>query len=208
MAKKQKLKTPQEQLDEQVKDLAHEIDWWNTYLNGGGSDPFYTDGYNMNSIRRRIIWKKEKIEKLCAENSLERPKILDEAVPPEADSNFMANKEELLSKAITTLKEAKEDENYLYLKGIEKDILSNHVEIAKSTNLTNVLGYVFWLEKSIFKRDYVSMRGDVGLLSNGRPYMFEAFQTCAKRVREELEKYESTKVNGFTVQSNGQFSLL
>ena len=39
-----------------IAELESDFQRWDFYMNGGGSDPFYSDGYNMNSIRNRILY--------------------------------------------------------------------------------------------------------------------------------------------------------
>lgn len=62
-------------------------------MNGGGSDPFYTDGYNMNSIRRRIEWQRKAILDSYANGNI--PDICKRDIPPEMPEDFMTRANEI-----------------------------------------------------------------------------------------------------------------
>lgn len=198
----QKKKTPEEQLQTLCASLKEDHIRWQKLYAEGGQDPCYTDGVNLNLIRNHILHFHEVAEKICRENRLERPTVLDEPVPPEVDVDYMAQKGKILAQAEKALAEAKACDAYLYLQSIKEEVL-RHKELAEKTRISSVLSYVSGLECAIAEGDYVSMR------RRGRPEfgMMEALEHCMEKVKEGLAEYEKSKVNGFEVNANGQFSL-
>lgn len=198
----QKKKTPEEQLQTLCASLKEDHIRWQKLYAEGGQDPCYTDGVNLTLIRNNILHFKEMIEKICRENGLERPSVLNEPVPPEVDVDYMAQKDKIRPQAEKTLAEAKACNAYLYLQSVKEEVL-RHKELAEKTRISSILSYVSGLECAIAEGDYVSIR------RRGRPEfgMMDALEHCAEKVKEGLAEYEKSKVNGFTVNANGQFSL-
>lgn len=205
MAKKKSTKpTPEKQLENYLKSLADDFARWEMYYNKGGSDPNYTDGENMMLIRNHIIYDKRKAEELCTQFGIERPEILDKPLPPEVDRQYMAQKNEILAQAQEVLQNAENNEDYLYLQSVKDYLFSKHKKIAENVNLLNVLNSVKWLKDAIARRDYLAMRcKSKGILS----FEMEVFKNCAEKVKAELEKLETQKVNGFSITENNQLSL-
>ena len=142
------------------------------------------------------------IEKVCRENSLKQPPVINIPTPPKVDVDYMANKDEIRVQAEKTLAEAKASDAYLYLQSVKDEVL-RHKELAEKSHISTILSYVTGLERAIAEGDYVSMR------RRGRPGfgMIESLERCMEEVKEGLAEYEKSKVNGFEVNANGQFSL-
>ena len=198
----QKQKTPEEVLQTLCDSLEEAHMRWQKLYAEGGQDPCYTDGVNLTLIRNHILHFREVAEKICRENRLERPSVLDEPVPPEVDVDYIAQKGKILAQAEKALAETKACNAYLYLQSVKDEVL-RHKELAEKTRISSVLSYVSGLECAIAEGDYVSMR------RRGRPEfgMMDALEHCAEKVKEGLAEYEKSKVNGFEVNANGQFSL-
>lgn len=198
----QKQKTPEEVLQTLCDSLEEAHMRWQELYTKGGSDPFYTDGENLSIIRNHILYDQERAEKICLENGLERPSMLNKPIPPKVDVDYMANKDEIRVQAEKTLTEAKASDAYLYLQSVEEEVL-RHKKLAEKSHISTILSYVSGLERAITEDDYVSMR------RRGRPGfgMMEALERCMEEVKEGLAEYEKSKVNGFEVNANGQFSL-
>ena len=86
-----KKKTPEGKIRDLCADIIREIDHWE-YLNvHGGSDPFWTDGMNMNLTRNHIISDKRQIAEICIENNLPLPEEMYIPLPPVVSDYYMAN---------------------------------------------------------------------------------------------------------------------
>lgn len=198
----QKQKTHEEVLQTLCDSLEEAHMRWQELYTKGGSDPFYTDGANLSIIRNHILYDQERAERICLENGLERPSMLNKPIPPKVDVDYMAQKGKIRTQAEKTLAEAKACNAYLYLQSVKEEVL-RHKELAEKTRISSILSYVSGLECAIAEGDYVSMR------RRGRPEfgMMEALERCMEKVKEGLAEYEKNKVNGFEVNANGQFSL-
>ena len=86
-----KKKTPEQELAEHRKEIVERIERWKHLSDYGGSDPFWTDGANMELVRNHIIYYKRKISELCEENGLPLPEEYYLPLPPAVDRNYMAN---------------------------------------------------------------------------------------------------------------------
>ena len=84
-------KTPQEQLETMLNELAREHRHWEAIRDCGCNDPFWADGTNMNLTRNHIIHDRNRIKELCDENGLTLPAEWYLPIPPEVDNDYMAN---------------------------------------------------------------------------------------------------------------------
>ena len=86
MAKKKK--TAAEELKELVEDCAERYTRWHTLRTEGGSDPFWSDGVNLNLLRNHIKYAKHQINEHCAKHGLVIPAIYYRPMPPEMPNDF------------------------------------------------------------------------------------------------------------------------
>ena len=86
-----KKKTPDQLIKELSTDIIKEINSWVEKNENGCSDPFWTDGVNMNLNRNHIIYAKRQIEQICQEYGIPLPDEYYLATPPEVDPYYMAN---------------------------------------------------------------------------------------------------------------------
>lgn len=122
-------------------------------MNGGGSDPFYSDGYNMNSIRRRIEWKRQAVLDSISDGNI--PEICKWDIPPEVPDDYMARADEIRMNAANTLKVYRADEQYMWCKAHASEL--NPKELKRSC-IESILGYVTGLERAIAEDDLITMR--------------------------------------------------
>lgn len=162
--------------------LRERYERWNTLNTEGGTDPFYSDGGNMNLVRNHIIYYKKMIEENMKESDY--PKEYYDETPPVMDLNYIARKSEIVLRAPDVLKIYEADENYLWLKDITDKLTK---EQKKESNIENVLGYREGLKRAIETGDVLGMRRHVnGLYSNNAQYYLDSFKDCRKRIETML----------------------
>lgn len=122
-------------------------------MQGGGSDPFYPDGVNMNLIRSHIIYYKRRIEENIADGNF--PEIYYKETPPEVDNGYIACADEIRQNAAETLKVYKADEKYLWCAEQFSKLTGKEI---KRSCIANILGYVSGLEQAIAADDLITMR--------------------------------------------------
>ncbi|HIZ80693.1 MAG TPA: hypothetical protein H9722_01190 [Candidatus Mediterraneibacter pullistercoris] len=86
-----KKKTPEQTIEILAQDIVREVGAWEYKNENGCSDPFWTDGMNMNLNRNHIIYDKRQIEKVCRDNGLPLPEEYYTPTPPEVSNYYMAN---------------------------------------------------------------------------------------------------------------------
>ncbi len=183
MAKKSKLKTPQEQMQEAVAELVERHNRWQNLYENGGSDPSWSDGVNLNLVRNHIHFTKRKIEKLVEEHKeLSFPAEYEKIeIPQEVSNDYMANPEKIIREAKETLSAMEEDENYKYLLSVKDDLTDKEKE---KIHFSTVISYGKWLKDAIEKNDLVYMRL---YRKNNREMRLNSFKECVERVKNCLE---------------------
>ena len=78
-------------IQENIKWLESDFQMYSDILNGCGRDPLYSDGYNLNSIARRIKLRIEHLEKVI--NPQDYPAVLLNEIPYEVPGNYMVRAE-------------------------------------------------------------------------------------------------------------------
>lgn len=86
MAKKKK--PAAEELQELVTDCAERYARWTKLRTNGGSDPYWSDGCNLNLVRNHIKYAKNRIKEHCAKHNLVIPAIYYRQLPPEMANDF------------------------------------------------------------------------------------------------------------------------
>lgn len=86
-----KEETPEKIVKSYCQHIREEISHWKNINQNGCSDPFWSDGCNMNLTRNHIIYYQRQLREICTENRLPLPDEYYLAVPPEVDMNYMAN---------------------------------------------------------------------------------------------------------------------
>ena len=93
---------------------------------------------------------------MLEESSLDNlPEIYYKETPPQIDQNFIARKEEIRVNARKTLQALEENEGYLYLLSLAREL---DQEDCNKISLYVVIGYVQKLKRAIDDDDYITMR--------------------------------------------------
>lgn len=86
-----KKKTPEQELKALCKNIRQEIDHWEDLNRNGCSDPFWSDGCNMNLTRNHIIYAKRQIAEICEDHGISIPDEMYLPTPPQVDDYYMAS---------------------------------------------------------------------------------------------------------------------
>lgn len=170
--------TPQEKLSELINQLQESFSRWEYLYNNGGSDPFWSDGVNLNLVRNHILYYKSQILELCEENPFFIPEEYDHPTPEIVPDDYMAKSEEIRKNA--------EQASLLYE---ETDVFTKLADILKKKDkkdkpdqsLLNIIGYKRACEQAIQENDLVAMR-------RFYPERVEKDIEAAKKYLEELKE--------------------
>ena len=156
--------------------LRESFEHWQYLYEHGGSDPFYTDGTNLNLVRNHIFYYRQMIDETMAE--AERPEIYFREPPPEVPNDYMARADEIRKNAKRSLAVYKADPHYRYIRNNMYSLMKKDLE---KSSAVYVAGYVSGLEKAIAEDDLVTMRRH----EDPKRYL-ESFPRCADKVQELL----------------------
>ena len=154
-------------------ELEKEYARWDEVFTRGGSDPFWTDGVNLELTRNHILHYKEQLAK--QDNSLfGLPDIYYRETPPEVDPNYMARPDEIRENARKAMKIIDADEN---LKFVWEQ--APHLSEAqyKQFCIAAVINYAENLRRAIAEDDLIIMRR----YENPERYL-ESFEAAAQRI--------------------------
>jgi hypothetical protein len=155
-------------------ELQEAYDRWEYIYTRGGSDPFHTDGVNLNLVRNHISYYREKIEETMPPENY--PAAYFKELPPETDRNYMARSDEIRAAARASLAKYKADKNYKYLL-LHRDDFTQKTR--DTLRIDAVIGYVTSLEQYIEKDSLVDMRRH----ENGERYL-NSFEECVLRMQK------------------------
>lgn len=79
-------------------ELEKSFQLWDKLYTKGGSDPFWSDGSNLNLVRGHIIGYKEQLAER-GDSLLGQPDIYYRETPPEVDKDYMARHDEIRENA-------------------------------------------------------------------------------------------------------------
>lgn len=112
-----------ESLRDLTLNLKRSFERWEYLNEHGGSDPFWSDGVNMNLVRNHILYYKNKIEEYIrtqeSEPSLfgsEYPDIYYKETPNLVSKDYMAKADEIRQRAREQLGLYEQDENFCYVR--------------------------------------------------------------------------------------------
>ena len=155
-------------------ELEKEYARWDEVFTKGGSDPFWSDGVNLELTRNHILYYKEQLAK--QENSLfGLPDIYYRETPPEVDSDYMARSDEIRENARKAMEIIVADEN---LKFVREQAPSLSEAQYKQFCIAAVINYAENLRRTIAEDDLVIMRR----YENPERYL-ESFESAAERIR-------------------------
>lgn len=150
---KNSMKTPDQkkrskQLGKEIRDSRKRYEDLRVH---GGSDPFWSDGVNMNLCRKHVIYLRNRVE-----TDLDPEYYPDEyglEIPEEVDNNYMADPDGIRSRTKAALEVLKENQDFQYL----RNKLSGDLD-KESDQCMNSVRYVLGLEDAIRRDDLVVMR--------------------------------------------------
>lgn len=167
---------------------------WKKIYEEGGSDPHYTDGYLLNSCRKKILGYKQYLSAAHTEELL--PEEFFEETPPEVPEDYMARKKEIWVQAMEAYESYLQNEDYQYLTSV---LDSLDEDIRKNSSIDVVLGYVTNLHNSFKKRDFIYLR------IHEKGDFIDTFSLCRKKI-EEMEQQKEKKIQK-QMEKDGQMSL-
>ena len=147
---------------------------WEELFTKGGSDPFWTDGVDLNLVRGHIIYYKQQLEK--QENSLfGLPDIYYRETPSEVDYNYMTRPDEIRENAQNAMETINADENLHFIREQYPTLSEQQI---KQWHITAVINYADNLRRAIHEDDLVIMR------RYKDPTRFlESFEAAAKQIQ-------------------------
>lgn len=155
-------------------ELENEYAWWDEVFTKGGSDPFWTDGVNLELIRNHILYYKEQLAK--QENSLfGLPDVYYRELPPEVDHNYMARPDEIRANARKAMEIIDADEN---LKFVREQSASLSEKQLKQWCIPAIINYAENLRRAIAADNLLTMRRYEHLDS-----FLESFESAALKIR-------------------------
>lgn len=156
-------------------ELEKEYARWDELFTKGGSDPFWTDGVNLELVKNHILYYKGQLEK--QENSLfGLPEIYYRELPPDVDPNYMACPEKIRENARKAMEIIDADEN---LKFVREQAPSLSEAQYKQLCIAAIVNYAENLRRAIAEDDLIIMRR----YENPERYL-ESFESAAARIRD------------------------
>ena len=148
---------------------------WDEVFTKGGSDPFWTDGVNLELTRNHILYYKEQLAK--QENSLiGLPDAYYRETPPKVDPNYMARPDEIRENARKAMEIIDADEN---LKFVREQASSLSEAQLKQFCIATIINYAENLRRAIAEDDLIIMRR----YEHPDSYL-ESFESAAMRIRD------------------------
>ena len=166
-----------------AENLREEYARWRTLYEQGGSDPLYSDGFNLTLVRNHIINAKHQIEKEL--EIQDYPKEYCDDLPPEVALDYMAREDEIRKNANITYQKYLQDQSYQKL--LEQEYRLSPSQ-RKEVCLDAVIGYVQGLERAIEDDDLVVMRRH-----EDPEYYAESFPNCIERIEQLKQDQEEVE---------------
>lgn len=136
------------QLGKEIRDNLERYEYLRAH---GGSDPFWSDGVNMNLCRKHVIYLRSRVE-----TDLDPEYYPDEyglEIPEEVDNNYMADPDGIRSRTKAALEVLKENQDFQHL----RSKLSGDLD-KETSQCMNPVRYVLGMEDAIRRDDLVVMR--------------------------------------------------
>lgn len=167
-------------------ELEKSFDCWDEIFTKGGSDPFWSDGVNLNLVRSHIIGYKEQLAER-EDTLLGLPKIFYRETPLLVDKDYMARPDEIRENARKVMERIDSDEN---LKFIREQSASLSEQQIKRWCIPAIINYAENLRRAIAEDDLITMRR----YENPDRYL-ESFETAARTIKNsEIEQNSSVDV--------------
>lgn len=157
-------------------DIRDSFDRWKDIYENGGSDPFWSDGTNLELVRNHIIYYKNQCEALL--EPCNYPEEYFISLPPAVPRNYMARPDEIRASARKSLETYKADSDYMYILRAVNKLTKQQNE---QTHASNILRYVSDLEDCIRNDRLVEMR------RHRKPELYlNSFRECRKKIEDIL----------------------
>jgi len=164
-----------DKVQEYTEGLEKKYSRWKEIYTYGSDDPNWSDGMNLNAIRRHIIDFKQQIESMFADEDY--PESYFWPNPVEKNNDFMVNPNIILAEAKTVLHNYKNHLDYRWL-------IEHKAELREGDKgrdyIDTVLGHVARLEMAFVKNDIVYLR---------RHVKTDAYLSSLSVCRATVEKY-------------------
>lgn len=157
-----------------LKELSLSYKRWEELFNNGGSDPFWSDGVNLNIVRNHIIYWKRRIGE-------EKPELMEselykKPIPKKMSNGYMACSNEIRIKAKKVLDSIYDNADYKYICSHYFELSDEEKNETKASLIINVVnGY----EKSLLEDNLIELRR----LCN---FSFDLFEQIKLKVSEKL----------------------
>lgn len=172
-------------------ELQKDHERWVYLYEHGGSDPFWSDGCNLDLVRNHIINDRRRIEENMSPEDY--PEIYYKEIPPEVDRDYMARPDEIRAAAKVSLARYKADPNYQYILRHQDDFSPKTKD---KLHIDAVIGYATGLEHFIQTDSLVDMRRH----ERAETYL-KAFEDCARRMQETPT--EEVQLSLFSFSASG-----
>lgn len=167
-------------------ELEKSFQLWDKLYTKGGSDPFWSDGSNLNLVRGHIIGYKEQLAER-GDSLLGQPDIYYRETPPEVDKDYMARPDEIRENARKAMERIDADEN---LKFVREQSASLSEQQKKRWCIPAIINYAENLRYAIAEDDLIIMRR----YENPDRYL-ESFETAARKIKNsEIDQNFSVDV--------------
>lgn len=117
----------------------------------GGSDPFWSDGVNMNLCRSHVMYFRKQVETELDPENYPEEYFLE--IPAEVSVHYMADPDGIRSRSTAALEVLKENQDFQYL----RSKLSGDLD-KETSQCMNPVRYVLGMEDAIRRDDLVVMR--------------------------------------------------
>ena len=117
-----KTKSPITLINELTISCQESYESWKCIYNGGGSDPFWADGVNLNLVRNHIIYYKRQMQEISEEYGCFLPEFYYREVPPKVESDYMAGTDKILEDALKVKEIFRENTDYQKLLSYDNSV--------------------------------------------------------------------------------------
>lgn len=194
MAKKASINSPEYLLKKYADDLQSDFDRRDYLIENGGTDPNYTDGFNINFKRRHIIINKKRIEKICEEHNLSYPEIYFRETPEPVNESYMAKTDDIKSNAKSVYEKMSVYPAYLELLTYEDKFSEKEL---KSVHYFSTVGMVTRLKKAIEENNFLNMR-----TFSRTTFCYECLDRCLGRIKALIPEPVRLTVADASVNTN------
>lgn len=156
-------------------ELENDYARWDKVFTEGGSDPFWTNGVNLELTRSHILYYKAQLAK--QENSLfGLPDVYYRETPPEVDCDYMARPDEIRENARKAMETIDADENLKFVR--EQAPCLSEAQL-KQFCIAAIINYAENLRCAIAEDDLIIMRRYEHLDN-----FLDSFESAAVRIRD------------------------